>query len=49
MTDATFLELLVLAHGLIVKVLTINDEEHFIHVFELGAELCGLEGRKGFT
>ena len=49
MRDTSFLELLILLHRLVVQVFAVHHEQHFVHVIELSAELCGLEGREGLS
>ncbi len=40
---STFLEAVVLFHGLVVEVLAVDDEEHLVDTFSLAAQLCSLE------
>ena len=42
----TLLESVVLAHGLVVEVFAVDDEQHLVDVGELGCELRGLEARE---
>ena len=43
------LEPLVLAHGLVVKVLAVDNEQHLVNVRQAACELCGLEAGEGLA
>ena len=47
--DGALLELLVLAHGLVVQVLAVHHEQHLVHALHGTRELRALEAREGLA
>ena len=46
---SSLLEAVILLHGLVVQVLAVNHEQHFVDVGQAGSQLGGLERGKGFA
>ena len=45
----SFLEFIILFHGLIIEIFSIHDKEYFFHTWELARHLCCLEARQSLS